>query len=100
MVLFETENKTFHTTNELLNKLKKIKKTCVQIKQSFNISKTNALQSLKNEIHIEEINMSKNNNHTKEIISHVRRCNKYNQFGHNARTCELKSVVSKEKNDI
>ena len=27
MVLFETENKTFHITNELLNKQKKTKKT-------------------------------------------------------------------------
>ena len=44
--------------------------------------------------------MSKNNNCTKEIILHVRHCNKCNQLGHNARTCELKSVVSKEKNDI
>ena len=44
--------------------------------------------------------MSKNNNCIKEIISHVQHCSKCNQFGHNAQTCELKSVVSKEKNDI
>ena len=31
MVLFETKNKTFCTTNELFNKQKKIKKTCVRI---------------------------------------------------------------------
>ena len=44
--------------------------------------------------------MSKNDNHTKEVILHVRRCGKCNQLGHNARICELKSVISKEKNDI
>ena len=44
--------------------------------------------------------MSKNNNHTKEVISHVQHCGKCNQPGHNAQTCELKSVISKEKNDI
>ena len=44
--------------------------------------------------------MSKNNNHTKEIISHVRHCGKCNQLGYNAQTCELESIVSKEKNDI
>ena len=99
-MLFETENKTFCTTNELLNKWKKTKKTCVQIKQLFNISKTNALQSLKGKIRIEKTNMSKNDNCTKKIISHVQHCGKCNQPGHNARTCELKSVVSKEKNDI
>ena len=32
MMLFKTENKTFHTTNELFNKQKKTKKTHVQIK--------------------------------------------------------------------
>ena len=31
MMLFEAENKTFCITNELFNKWKKIKKTCVQI---------------------------------------------------------------------
>ena len=44
--------------------------------------------------------MSKNDNHTKKIISHVQHCGKCNQLGHNAQTCELKSVISKEKNDI
>ena len=58
------------------------------------------LQSLKGKICIEKINMSKNDSRTKEVISHVQRCGKCNQFGHNMRTCELKSVVSKEKNDI
>ena len=99
-MLFEIENKTFHTINELLNKQKKTKKIHIQIKQSLNVSKTNALQSLKNEICIEETNMSKNNNRTKKIILHVQHYNKCNQPKHNARTCELKSVVSKEKNDI
>ena len=36
----------------------------------------------------------------KEVILHVQCCGKCNQLGHNARTCELESVVSKEKNDI
>ena len=31
IMLFETENKTFCIANELLNKQKKTKKTCVQI---------------------------------------------------------------------
>ena len=31
MMLLETENKIFHITNELLNKQKKTKKTCIQI---------------------------------------------------------------------
>ena len=31
IMLLETENKTFHTTNELLSKQKKTKKTCVRI---------------------------------------------------------------------
>ena len=44
--------------------------------------------------------MSKNNNCMKEIISHVQHCGKCNQLGHNAQTCELKSVISKKKNDI
>ena len=44
--------------------------------------------------------MSKNNSRTKEIILYVQHCGKCNQPGHNTRTCELKSVVSKEKNDI
>ena len=44
--------------------------------------------------------MSKNNNCIKEIILHVQHCNKCNQFGHNARICELKFVISKEKNNI
>ena len=71
MMLFEIENKTFCTTNELLNKQKKIKKKRVQIEQSFNVSKASALQSLKSKICIEKINMSKNDNHTKEVILHV-----------------------------
>ena len=71
MVLFKIKNKTFCTINELFNKQKKTKKTCVRIKQSLNVSKINVLQFLKNEIHIEEINMSKNDSCTKEIISHV-----------------------------
>ena len=71
MMLFEVENKTFHTTNELLSKRKKTKKIRVRIKQLFNVSKASALQSLKSEICTEETNMSKNNNHMKEIISHV-----------------------------
>ena len=100
MVLFEAENKIFCTTNELFNKWKKIKKTCIQIKWLFNVSKTSALQFLKSEIYIEEINMSKNNSCMKEIILHVWHCGKCNQLGHNAWICELKSVVSKEKNDI
>ena len=58
------------------------------------------LQFLKSKICIEEINMSKNDSHIKEIILHVRHCGKCNQFGHNTQTCELKSVISKEKNDI
>ena len=100
MMLFEIKNKTFCITNKLLNKRKKIKKTCVWIEWSFNISKVNVLQSLKGEICIKEINMSKNNNCTKEIILHVWHCSKCNQPGHNAWICELKSVISKEKNDI
>ena len=96
-MLLETENKTFHTTNELLNKQKKTKKTRVRIEQSFNISKTNVLQFLKNKIRIEKTNMSKNDNHTKKIISHVQHCGKCNQLGHNAQICELKSVISKKK---
>ena len=44
--------------------------------------------------------MSKNDNHTKKIILHVQHCSKCNQPGHNAQTYKLKSVVSKEKNDI
>ena len=58
------------------------------------------LQSLKSKICIEKINMSKNDSCMKEVISHVQCCSKCNQLGHNARICELKSVVSKEKNDI
>ena len=100
MVLFEIKNKTFHTTNELFSKWKKIKKIYVRIEWLFNVLKTSALQSLKSEIRIEETNMSKNDSCTKEVISHVRCCGKCNQFGHNARTCELEFVVSKEKNDI
>ena len=100
MMLLEVEKKTFHITNKLFNKRKKTKKTCVQIKWLFNVSETNALQSLKSEICIEETNMSKNNNRTKEVILHVWHCGKCNQLGHNMRTCELESVVSKEKNDI
>ena len=78
MVLLEIENKTFCTTNELFNKWKKTKKTCIQIKQLFNVLKTNVLQSLKSEICIEEINMSKNNSYIKEVILHVWCCNKCN----------------------
>ena len=100
MMLFKIENKTFHTTNKLLSKWKKTKKIHVRIEWLFNVSKTSALQSLKSEICIEEINMSKNNSHMKEVILHVQHCSKCNQFKHNAQTCELKSVVSKEKNDI
>ena len=100
MVLLEIENKTFCITNELFNKQKKTKKIRVRIKQLFNVSETNALQFLKNKICIEETNMSKNNNCTKEVILHVQHCGKCNQFRHNAQTCELKSVISKEKNDI
>ena len=44
--------------------------------------------------------MSKNDSHTKEVILHVQHCGKCNQPGHNAQTCELESVISKEKNDI
>ena len=100
MVLFETENKTFCITNELFNKWKKIKKTCVWIEWLFNILEASALQFLKSEICIEETNMSKNDSRTKEVILHVQCCGKCNQLGHNAQVCELESVVSKEKNDI
>ena len=58
------------------------------------------LQFLKNKIHIEKINMSKNDSHMKKVISHVQHCGKCNQFKHNVQICELKFVVSKEKNDI
>ena len=78
MILFEIKNKIFHTINELFSKQKKTKKTCVQIEQSFNVSKANMLQFLKSEIYIEKINMSKNNSHIKEVISHVQCCNKCN----------------------
>ena len=44
--------------------------------------------------------MSKNDSHTKEVILHVRHCGKCNQLKHNVQICELKSVVSKEKNNI
>ena len=100
MILLEIENKTFHMINELLNKQKKIKKTRVRIKQLFNVSETSALQFLKSKIRIKKINMSKNNNCMKEIISHVQHCGKCNQPKHNAQTYELEFVVSKEKNDI
>ena len=100
MVLFEIKNKIFYTTNELFNKWKKIKKIHVWIEWSFNVSKVSVLQFLKSEICIEEINMFKNNSCMKEIILHVQHCNKCNQFGHNAQICELKSVISKKKNDI
>ena len=79
---------------------KKFKKIYVRIKWLFNVSKANALQFLKGEICIEETNMSKNDNCTKEVILHVQRCGKCNQLEHNVRICELESVVSKEKNDI
>ena len=85
-MLFETENKTFCITNELFNKQKKTEKIHVQIKQSFNVLKASALQFLKNEICIEETNMSKNDSHTKEIILHVQHCGKCNQPKHNAQT--------------
>ena len=100
MVLFEAENKTLRTANELLSKWRKTKKTRVRIERSFNVSEASALQFLKGEIRTEETNMSKNDSRTKEVILHVWRCGKCNQLGHNARTCELESVVSKEKNDI
>ena len=100
MVLFETENKIFHMANELFNKWKKTKKTCIWIEWSFNVSKASVLQFLKSEICIKEINMSKNDNCMKEVILHVWCCGKCNQLGHNVWTCELESVVSKEKNDI
>ena len=100
MVLFETENKTFHTINELFNKWKKTKKIHVWIEQLFNVSETSVLQFLKNEICIEKTNMSKNNNCIKEVILHVQHCGKCNQLGHNTQIYELKFVVSKKKNDI
>ena len=78
MILLETKNKTFCTTNELFNKWKKIKKIYVQIEQLFNVSKTNVLQFLKNKICIEEINMSKNDSYMKKIISHIWCCGKCN----------------------
>ena len=100
MVLFKIKNKTFCITNELLNKWKKIKKIYVRIEWLFNILKISVLQFLKSKICIEEINMSKNNNCTKEVILHVWHCSKCNQFRHNVWICELEFVVSKEKNDI
>ena len=71
MVLFETENKIFHTANELFSKWKKIKKICVWIEWSFNVLEASALQFLKSEIRTEEISMSKNDRCMKEIILHV-----------------------------
>ena len=100
IMLLKIENKTFYITNELLNKWKKIKKTYIQIEWSFNILKISVLQFLKGEIHIEEVNMSKNDSCMKEVILYVWCCGKCNQFGHNAWICELEFVVSKEKNDI
>ena len=100
MILLEVEKKIFCTTNELFNKWKKTKKTCIWIEWLFNVLKTNVLQFLKGEICIEKTNMSKNDSCTKEVISHVWRCGKCNQLGHNAQTYELESVVSKEKNNI
>ena len=78
MMLFEIENKTFCTTNELFNKQKKFKKTRVRIEQLFNVLKTSALQFLKNEIHTEKIYMSKNDSCTKEVILHIQHCGKCN----------------------
>ena len=71
MVLLEIENKIFYMANELFNKWKKIKKTCVLIEWLFNVLEVSVLQFLKNEICIEKINMSKNDNCMKEIILHV-----------------------------
>ena len=77
-MLLEIKNKIFYTTNELFNKWKKTKKTYIWIEWLFNVSEASALQSLKGEIHIEKTNMSKNDSCTKEVILHVRRCNKCN----------------------
>ena len=40
--------------------------------------------------------MRENENCTKEIKLRVKRYNKYNQFEHNARTCEIESITSKK----
>ena len=70
-MLFKIKNKIFCITNELFNKRKKIKKTCIQIERLFNILKASVLQFLKSKICTEKTNMSKNDSHTKEIILHV-----------------------------
>ena len=71
IMLSKTKNKKFYTTNELLNKWKKIKKMDVWIEKLFNVQKTNILQSIKTKINWNKSNMFENKIYTKKWIAHT-----------------------------
>ena len=59
MVLLKIEIKNFYATNEMLNKHCKTNSIQLQIGKSFNISKTNVLESQKNIIKIKKAKCAK-----------------------------------------
>ena len=99
MVLLEAEVKTLRTANEQLSKRRRAKKTRLRAEGSLNASEANAIQVQATVVNTEETNMRENEGRTKEVKLRVRRCGKCNQSGHNARTCEIESIASKEDTD-
>ena len=45
-------------------------------------------------------NMYERNIYTKLDESHIQHCGNCSQFGHNARTCQINSLSSKEKDNM
>ena len=96
MVLLKVENKNLRMVNEILNKRRKIKKTRLRTKGSFNIFEANTLRSQKGIVKTGESNMCEKDDRTKGDELHVRCCSNCKQPGHNTRTCQTDSLVSKD----
>ena len=72
----------------------------MQTEESLNVSKTNVLQSQKMFVQAGNSNMCEKNVHTKLNESRIWHCNNCSQPSHNAPTCQIDSLSSKEKDNM
>ena len=97
MILFKVEVKNFHTINEILSKHYKIKKIWLWIEGSFNVFEANVLWLQKIFVQVGNSDIYKRNVCIKLNELCIQRCGNCNQFGHNARICQINSLSSKKK---
>ena len=96
MVLLKIKNKNLRTANEILNKYYKTKKTRLRTEELLNIFEANVLRSQKNIVRTGENNMCEKDDRIKGDELYVQCCSNCKQPGHNTRTCQTDSLVSKD----